>query len=132
MTLHYADASAWGKLINDEPHTGDMLDHLDAVHHGGGHFISSYLVVTELHRAANRLRIAAAGVVDALAELSLRVPDRDIFDLAARLPGTHLRSLDALHVATAIETRADVFITYDARQAEAARDAGIDVVSPGA
>ena len=53
---------------------------------------------------------------------------------AAVLPGKHLRSLDALHLATArmLGQTLTQFITYDKRLARAARDAGLPVVTPGA
>ncbi len=45
-----------------------------------------------------------------------------------------LRTLDAIHLASALDMGADLeaFVTYDARLAAAARDAGLTVVSPGA
>jgi uncharacterized protein len=43
-----------------------------------------------------------------------------------------LRSLDAIHVATALEVQSLwAFVTYDKRQAKAARSAGLRVRSPG-
>ena len=90
MTVHYADASAWGKLIHDEVESEAMLDHLEHVGNGGGRFVSSTLLLTELHRIAARLGIPARGVVDALDEISLEVPTRATFEVAARLPGSTL------------------------------------------
>lgn len=130
MRLHYVDASAWGKLINDEPESEAMLDHLDAVRSSGGEFVSSHLLATELHRAAARLGILAAGVVDALGEVALLMPDRDTFELAGRLSGSRLRSLDAIHFAAAVQAQAVTFVTYDDRQAAAAVEAGLSVVAP--
>ncbi|TDE12267.1 toxin PIN [Jiangella asiatica] len=46
------------------------------------------------------------------------------------LPGRQLSSLYALHVAVAIRVEADEVVAYDARQAEAARAAGLRVVAP--
>jgi predicted nucleic acid-binding protein len=45
-----------------------------------------------------------------------------------------LRSLDAIHVATAVQLRPllDAFVSYDHRQAAVAREVGLRVVSPGA
>jgi predicted nucleic acid-binding protein len=44
-----------------------------------------------------------------------------------------LRTLDAIHVATALSLGADVsqLATYDDRLAQAAVEAGIDVIAPG-
>jgi len=43
-----------------------------------------------------------------------------------------LRSLDAIHLASALTLgdELDAFVTYDARQADAARAAGLTVESP--
>jgi predicted nucleic acid-binding protein len=56
-------------------------------------------------------------------------------DIAARASGLHpprLRSLDAVHLASALtlEPELDAFVTYDDRQAAAARGAGLVVESP--
>lgn len=130
MTIHYVDASAWVKLIYEESETEAMLDHLEFVGAQSGRFVSCYLLATELNRSAVRLRVSPKGVFDALCEVTLLMPSSSTFDLAGRLPGENLRSLDALHVASAIESGADAFLTYDMRQAEAANDAGIAVISP--
>lgn len=130
MTLHYADSSAWVKLVYEEPETDAMLDYLDSVNAKHENFVSSNLLTTELMRASKRLGVASAGVVDALGEVMLVDANRSTFEIAGALPGDTLRSLDAIHVATAIQVGADVFITYDDRQAEAAIEAGLDVISP--
>ena len=41
-----------------------------------------------------------------------------------------LRALDALHVVAALEGEVDAFVTYDANQADAAHEAGIEVLEP--
>jgi hypothetical protein len=132
MTLHYADTSAWLKLVHEEAETEAMLDHLAEVQNSGGRFVSSQLLVTELNRAARRLDVTSTAINDALGELDIVLPTAQTYSLAGRIPGETLRSLDALHLASAIETRADAFITYDERQAAAAVDAGLDVIRPGA
>ncbi len=66
-----------------------------------------------------------------------RLLDVDLFPLtaavrrrAAALPG--LRTLDAIHLATALEAPGlDAFLCYDARLAAAARSTGLPVLSPG-
>lgn len=129
--LHYADSSAWLKLLHEERETEAMLDHLTEVQGAGGRFVSSHLLVTELARASGRLRITSRALNDALGEIDLVLPTAQTYRLAGRLPGPRLRSLDALHLASALETQADAFVTYDDRQAEAAVDAGLDVLQPG-
>jgi predicted nucleic acid-binding protein len=66
-----------------------------------------------------------------LNRVNLVMPSRSLFFLAGTLPGRHLRSLDALHVATAVRLDVQSFITYDVRQAHAARSGGLEVVAPG-
>jgi predicted nucleic acid-binding protein len=55
-----------------------------------------------------------------------------ILDAAARLPGGTLRSLDAIHLATADELRRGIewFVTYDKRLLDAAEARGLPVISP--
>lgn len=131
MSLHYADTSAWLKLIVDEDETEPMLDLLAAVQADAGTFVSSQLLVTELHQSGRRLGVTIRGIDEALGEIELLMPTAETFRLAGRLPGS-VRSLDALHLAGAIEAGATTFVTYDSRQAEAAIDAGLGVISPGA
>lgn len=59
--------------------------------------------------------------------------DDDIRRTAASLESRTLRALDAVHIASAlaIGDRDLQFVTYDDRQAEAARAAGLKVVQPG-
>lgn len=130
MSLFYVDTSAWLKLVTEETETEAMLDLLTEVQEGGGNFVSSHLLATEMHRAAARLGVTPAGVQDALDELLLLLPREETFRLAGRIPGQHLRSLDALHIAAAIECGSATFVTYDERQAKAANEAGIAVISP--
>jgi uncharacterized protein len=54
------------------------------------------------------------------------------FEQAARLDPTVLRSLDALHLATALDLGDDLdgLVTYDDRLAEAARLNGVPVIAP--
>ncbi len=58
--------------------------------------------------------------------------DRGIAERAARLGPVNLRSLDAIHLATALELAGDLgaFVTYDIRQAEAGRLLGLVIATP--
>jgi predicted nucleic acid-binding protein len=53
----------------------------------------------------------------------------DLLEAAGSIHGDWLRSLDALHIATAIEVGADSFATTDRRRGEAASYVGLNVVS---
>lgn len=63
------------------------------------------------------------------------VPWRSVLDTAAELSRMHTlelgtRSLDVLHVASALELKARHFITYDVKQAKLAARMGLRVIQP--
>ena len=68
-----------------------------------------------------------------LGALITRELDASLASAAGRLAPPALRSLDAIHLATALDLVLDLeaFVTYDARLAEAAAAAGMATVSPG-
>ena len=80
-------------------------------------------------RAAPALVPAAAAVV---ATVSVVEPSEVVRARAAALNPPELRSLDALHLATALEVGADLraFLTYDARLGAAAAAEGLQVLAP--
>lgn len=55
-----------------------------------------------------------------------------VLTTAASLQPPALRSLDAVHLASALQMRADLssFVTYDQRLLEAAKDAGLPTTQP--
>jgi predicted nucleic acid-binding protein len=57
--------------------------------------------------------------------------DRDLLEDAVSFTSAHVRSLDAIHLASARRARATEMLVYDRRLAEAAQAAGIDVLQPG-
>ena len=59
--------------------------------------------------------------------------DADVRERAARLEPFLVRAIDAIHIVSALTLGPDVraFVTYDTRQAEAARRAGLVVLAPG-
>jgi predicted nucleic acid-binding protein len=71
-------------------------------------------------------------VRDVLELLELVELDEDVARLAASLAPPTLRSLDAVHLASALAIGEELaeFITYDARLAAAARGAGMEVRAP--
>lgn len=136
MALFYADASALVKLIRHEPETEALRAFVSSAD-----LVSCELVLTEVPRAIRRavafdpnlpldLLIERAGeVLDALALLPL---DRALLVAAGALAEPALRALDAVHVAAAVDlSPLDAFLSYDERQAAAARLAGLRTVRPG-
>jgi len=136
MAIFYADASALVKLVRDEPESGPLRLFLT-----DADLVSSELVLTELPRAIRRaalhdprqpleLLLSRAGeILDALA---LHPLERAVLLAAGAIAEPGFRSLDAIHVvAAAILSPLDGFVSYDERQAAAARLAGLRTVAPG-
>jgi len=126
----YVETSAAAKLIIDEPESSRLAAHLDlAVDHDDG-LLSSMLLETELRRLAVRTGVGQAVVTRLLERFDLLEIDRSLYREAGLLPGPHLRSLDAIHVAAALRANADAMVTYDLRQADAADSVGLSVQTP--
>ena len=70
-------------------------------------------------------------VSEVLDQIHLVEPNRSLFTEAGLLPGLNLRSVDAVHVATALRLDASVVVAYDHRLQEAARAVGLAVIAPG-
>jgi uncharacterized protein len=128
LTL-YLDTSAAAKLLVDEDESEALAAYLDGTV-DGQELISCGLLETELRRLAIRLELDQSMVTELLARVDLVDPPRSLFHEAGLLPGTHLRSLDALHLATALRVDSDTFLAYDARLLDAARAIGLEVNSP--
>lgn len=125
----YLDTSAAAKILVQEAESDALARYLDRLDATDG-IASSALLETELRRVAVRLELAQSAVSDLLARIALVEPRRSVFFEAGLLPGPRLRSLDALHLATALRLDASVVVAYDVRLLEAARDLGLAVVSP--
>ena len=136
MALFYADSSALVKLVRDEPESSALRAFLT-----DADLVSCELVLTELPRAIRRaaaddprlplerLIDRAGETLDAVALLPL---DRGLLLAAGALAEPGLRALDAIHVTAAADlSPLDAFVSYDERQAAAARLAGIRTVAPG-
>ena len=69
-----------------------------------------------------------------LAEVSLVEITREVRLRASQLPPLTMRSLDAIHLATALDLAIEgvVFVGYERRLQEAAAAAGLEIQSPGA
>ena len=133
MSLYYADTSAVIKLLVEETDSKAFAAFYDA--HSDAEWISSDLLRIELTRAAARAMPAllpdARGLLLAFSCISI---DDDIVEGAMNEPYRGLRSLDAIHLATAriLAPELDALVTYDDRLLRAATDAGLVTVSPRA
>jgi uncharacterized protein len=129
---HYVDTSALTKLVVAEAETVALRAWLAEANRN---LVSCDLTRTELLRAVRRAapdRVVRAREV--LDSITLMEVTTDIFEDAGRLDPTILRSLDAVHLAAALDLgdELDGVVTYDARLSEAALANGVAVVSPGA
>lgn len=127
----YVNTSALVKLVACEAETVALQTWMRS--RAGETFFSSQLARIELVRAVKRVvpgRLDRAR--DVLRGLALVKIDDEVVEAAENLPPDVLRSLDAIHLATAYSLRSHVsaFVTYDARLADTARALGIQVVSP--
>jgi predicted nucleic acid-binding protein len=96
--------------------------------------VSAVLLCTEALRAAQRQPAARVEQTQRLLErMPMMEVDRTLFRQAGLLGPSTMRSLDAVHIATAMSLGPDlgVVITYDERMAAAARLFGLPVASPG-
>ncbi len=126
--LTYADASAIVKLVVEEPESGAM----------NRWFVESIRVVTSRIGVVETLRATSRRAHDpvhrdvVVRDIGVIEVDAAIARVAAALAPAVLRTLDAIHIASAMSlaSELDAFVTYDDRMADAARSLGLPVVRP--
>ena len=127
---HYLDTSALTKLVVAEAESKPLRAWLKKTDREP---VACDLARTELLRAVRRSapdRLPQARVV--LDSLTLTDVTTSVFEQASRLDPPELRSLDAIHLAAALDLGDDLdgIVTYDDRLAEAANLHGIPVTAP--
>lgn len=135
--VEYLDASALIKLVAEEPESQALVAFLGPKDQQ----VSSELALAEGPRAIRRItgedhvlrRRLLADLDHALSAVALLSVDLRVLRAAGRLESVPLRTLDAIHLATALGlgSRLGTFVSYDRRQLEAARAAGLETASPG-
>lgn len=128
----YLDSSALLKLLHEEDESAALDDWLSA--RVGTPVVSSELARVEVIRACRRVNPEMLPEARSLlAALDLLPLTRDVVEEAAVVGEASLRSLDALHLASALAIRANLsaFIAYDRRLVEAASAARLDPLQPG-
>jgi hypothetical protein len=129
--LVYADSSALVKLVIEEPESRALERHLA----DGPALATSRIAMVEVTRAT-----ALANPADEVrAETELLLHSCLLVDVspallrdAAGLASRTVRTLDAVHLASALRVEADGLVAYDQRLLAAATALGLYVVSPGA
>jgi uncharacterized protein len=128
--LLYLDSSALVKLVVSEPETPSLIEFLAE----WPQRVSSALAKVEVLRAVKRMG-AGPGVrrraARVLARVALVRVDDPVLAAAARLAPHELRTLDAVHLATAqsLDDLAGI-VTYDERLGRAAARLRMNVWSP--
>jgi uncharacterized protein len=127
----YIDSSALLKLVLSEPETPALREALSR----WPDRVSSALLSIECRRIVLRAGNPPAVVAKLEQELAgvttIRL-EGPVQKLAATIGPPRLRSLDAIHLASALSLGdyPEAFVTYDERLAEAARAAGMNVLMP--
>jgi uncharacterized protein len=127
----YFDTSALVKLVVKEPASAALAEYLSR--HAAERKGSSMLCRVELLRAVqaggDMAYLRAQMILGDLMQFPLTP---DVLDAAGSLPGS-LRSLDAIHLATALRLHSDLhsLVAYDRRLLKAAELAGLRTASPG-
>lgn len=129
--LLYLDASAFVKLVLAEPETAALVAALDPK----ARLVASEILEVETLRAVRRASPGEDKVAAARTQLDgvrlLPITD-EIRKRACELESGTLRTLDAIHIATALDLgeRLESIYAYDARLIDAARQAGLRVCAP--
>ncbi|MGP0108974.1 MAG: type II toxin-antitoxin system VapC family toxin [Acidimicrobiales bacterium] len=132
----YLDTSAAMKLVLPEAHSDDLsrwFEERKAIP-----VLSSVLIEVELVRATRRIARERAGrVADVLSGIGVVTLSPSVVARAAGYSDPDLRSLDAIHLATAEHITSvahealEAFVAYDERLVAAARHVGLTCAAPG-
>lgn len=130
MSALYLDSSAFVKLVVEETESAALRAFLTS---RDARRVSSALLRTESLRAVRHLGPdALASVREGLRRVDLIAIDDRMLDAAGTLEPQVLRTLDAIHLATAMAVGDDLetIVTYDERMVEAARLLGLPTTTP--
>ena len=133
----YLDSSAILKRVLDEPESERFEDAL-GTWAANDKLGTSALSVVEVSRSLRArldtgldIRQMPATLDSALADLPQHPIDAEVLALARVLGPARLRSLDAIHLATAVLLQADLLVSYDERLTAVAEELGVPTASPG-
>ena len=125
----YLDTSAAVRLLIEHPEIGTLQFYLDEMSNHAT-IVSSVVMETELRRLAAERGAPQILATTILGGINLIDPLRSHFAMAGLLPVHGLRSLEALHLITAMRAEADVLVAYDRPLIEAAASVGLSSISP--
>jgi uncharacterized protein len=127
----YLDTSAFVKLIVAEPESAALRRAVSRWPQRASSTLLRTETIRALRRSGNSGQLPAARRL--LRGVSMIRVDEPLLDRAADLEPGELRTLDAIHLASALEIGQDlgVMIAYDVRLKAAAQAYGLAVESPG-
>jgi predicted nucleic acid-binding protein len=125
----YLDSSAIVKLVVREPETAALIAFLAPWQTRVTSALARVEVVRAVRPHGDLATARAATLVD---DLNLLALDDPLLDAAAAIGANRLRSLDAIHIASAqqLEGELGALVSYDERMLTAARALGVPVSSP--
>jgi len=137
VTRIYLDSSALVKRVFDEAESVALRDALTRERDAGSHLVASALARVEVARAARTRmdaelpQVVGMAGTDAMDGVSLAHLTNAVLESARIIGPPVLRTLDAIHLATAVALNAHEIWTYDHRMADVAEELGIPVRMPG-
>jgi uncharacterized protein len=131
----YVDSSALIKRVVAEAESSALVEFLDGHYWQTDLLASSSLAWVEVSRVV-LARVKSADdagelIEGAMSGIDERPMSADVISVARRIEPLILRSLDAIHLATAVLIDADLVVTYDDRLADACRRNALAVAMPG-
>jgi predicted nucleic acid-binding protein len=134
----YLDSSALIKRSVDEAESEALDAALDRFVVDDAVLVTSSLAWIEVSRALRAALDDGRGDEDetieaidvALSGVAERPITDEVVGLARRIAPPRLRTLDAIHLATAVLLDVDVMLTYDSRVVDAGRHNGVTVLTP--
>ena len=135
--LVFFDSSAFVKRYVNESGTEAVLSWCDKASEIGLSGIALPEIISAFCQLQRESRITAVQYQALKSLLLADIEDAAICDLTppvlahaiSSLEKSVLRGMDAIHIASAVALKADVFVSSDERQTEAATRAGLKVVS---
>ena len=125
------------KRAVEEPESAALVVAIDRYFNDGAAVLTSSLTRIEVSRALRALlgtdsqpQDVTEEIARALTGVAVSTITEDVVALTQRVAPSRLRTLDAIHLATAVLRAVDLVVTYDLRLAEACRHNGLAVEAP--
>lgn len=130
MTILYVDTSAVLKRVVNEAESTAVTVALRERADAADLVIASSLAWLEVWRSLRRLRHGdvETGTRRAMSGVDVFPLDARVLEAARGVGDDSLRSLDAIHLVSAVMAGAHAMLTFDSRLADAARSSGIEVL----